>query len=419
MRGIILVLAVFVGQVIAPRNARSAEPTESFLKSLPAGVFLQSSALVAEAQTETIAQRLGAEIDRLTNSKLRVQGRAIQVNAITARTETDAKHIHTVIGRNKPDPFCFRRGKLVIEYVGRGVDEALALKTSFELGLIEKPDRIAYRISAKLAAAETVDYMACNPLFQQFIRLDQGDDSAKLEIGKLSKQFAFADTVRLRNPAYYSSKVEHQFSKRPTGESKENAQVSYKFSDLPNRLGIPYIDVAIQVIADKDGLYEDPSEPRESLTASTKRWPANNEDLRALAGRITQGKTTNEDKVQAILEWLKPGAHIRYRGQTGSRWGTEHVFKQGYGHCWDFSDCFVTLARAAGVPSRQVAGWLYGSSGHVWAEYFREGVGWQQVDPTGGGELRCGIYHIPYFSTEDGEMPVVYLGMPTIERVTN
>lgn len=71
--------------------------------------------------------------------------------------------------------------------------------------------------------------------------------------------------------------------------------------------------------------------------------------------------------------------------------------------------------RAAGVPSRQVAGWLYGSSGHVWAEYHEKGKGWRQVDATGGGLLPCGIYHIPYFTTEDGEMPILYVSMPKIE----
>ena len=91
------------------------------------------------------------------------------------------------------------------------------------------------------------------------------------------------------------------------------------------------------------------------------------------------------------------------------------MFEQKFGHCWDFADCFVTLCRAADVPSRQVAGWLYGSSGHVWAEFYREGKGWQQVDPTGGGLLRCGIYHIPYFTSEDGEMPILYVSMPRIE----
>jgi transglutaminase-like putative cysteine protease len=136
-----------------------------------------------------------------------------------------------------------------------------------------------------------------------------------------------------------------------------------------------------------------------------------------LAHRITRGKSTREQKAHAILAWLAPGKNIRYSGNTGSRWGTLKVLHQKSGHCWDFSDCFVTLCRAVGVPARQVGGWLYGSSGHIWAEYFTDEDRWQQVDPTGGGLVACGIYHIPYFTSEDGEMPIVYLAMPTIEVI--
>ena len=85
-------------------------------------------------------------------------------------------------------------------------------------------------------------------------------------------------------------------------------------------------------------------------------------------------------------------------------------------HSW-LSRFAVTLARAAGVPTRQVGGWLYGASGHIWAEVLVEGTGWQQVDPTGGGELTCGTSYIPYFVTEDGHMPILYAQMPTIELV--
>jgi hypothetical protein len=52
----------------------------------------------------------------------------------------------------------------------------------------------------------------------------------------------------------------------------------------------------------------------------------------------------------------------------------------------------------------------------VWAEYYDEKKGgWQQVDSTGAGQLRCDIYHIPYFTTEDGEMPILYVSLPKIE----
>lgn len=157
--------------------------------------------------------------------------------------------------------------------------------------------------------------------------------------------------------------------------------------------------------------------PPATLTAATPYWPASDPKVVALARRITEGKSNNDDRAAAILEWLTPGRNSKHSGQTGSRWGAAKVLDQKFGRCWDFSDCFITLARAAGVPCRQVAGWLYGIEGHVWAEYYREGKGWQQVDPTGGGKVRCGLYHIPYFATENGEMPVVYLAMPKIECI--
>jgi transglutaminase-like putative cysteine protease len=136
-----------------------------------------------------------------------------------------------------------------------------------------------------------------------------------------------------------------------------------------------------------------------------------------LAEQITRGESGNDGKAAAILRWLAPGKNLTYSGEMGTRWGVAKVLEQKFGRCWDFSDCFVTLCRAVGVPCRQVAGWLYASSGHVWAEYYREGKGWQQVDPTGGGELPCGIYHIAYFTSDDGEMPVVYLSMPKVEGI--
>jgi transglutaminase-like putative cysteine protease len=190
---------------------------------------------------------------------------------------------------------------------------------------------------------------------------------------------------------------------------------AYSFEELPERHGVPFVAATLNIVVDETGLCADPDPPGADLTAATSFWPADDPDLIALARRITDGAATRDEKVDALLEWLAPGENLRYSGETGSRWGTARVFEQGYGHCWDFSDAFVTLARAAGVPCRQVAGWLYGSSGHVWAEYYREGKGWQAVDPTGGGRLRCGIYHIPTFTSEDGAMPIVYLSMPRIE----
>jgi len=412
----ILPIAFVLAPLTLTSIAQSAEPTEPFLRELPPGLFLKSSTDIPAEQSRAIGEKLAGKIERLTHSILQVHGRPIQVNAITAADESNAKAIHAAISKIKSYPFCMRKDRVVIEYVGKDIDVALATKTSYELGLLEKPDRVRYRVTAELATVEKADYMACNPLFNHFLvlRNDPKEDVIR-QIVELSRKFKFGQSLVLRNPNLGHESATYRFQPPATAADETGATVSYSFAQLPNRQGVPYVTATMEITLDSTGLRETAAAPAKELTAATPFWPADDPQVKALAQRITHGKTTNEAKAMAILEWLAPGKNFKYSGQTGSRWGTAKVLEQKFGYCWDFADCFVTLCRAADVPSRQVAGWLYGSSGHVWAEFYREGKGWQQVDPTGGGALRCGIYHIPYFTSEDGEMPILYVSMPRIE----
>lgn len=67
--------------------------------------------------------------------------------------------------------------------------------------------------------------------------------------------------------------------------------------------------------------------------------------------------------------------------------------------CTEFTDLFITLARAAGIPSREVEGYAFtqnerlkplslalsqGDVLHAWPEYWDNNLGWVQVDPTWG-----------------------------------
>ena len=66
----------------------------------------------------------------------------------------------------------------------------------------------------------------------------------------------------------------------------------------------------------------------------------------------------------------------------------------------------------------ELTGRFFPQLGFTWRyPWVQMNEGWQQVDPSGGPMLPCGIYHIPYFATETGEMPIVYLSMPQIEIV--
>jgi len=415
LRTIVSLLIVGIGVAI---SATAAEPLDSCFKSLPAGCFVRNSVDLPKDQVAAIGNKLGAAITRISNTFLTVQGQAIQVNILEGNTETDAVALHKTIAGMKSDPaFCLRIGNRVVEYVGN--NHALATKTSYELGFVARPGQVRYRVIANVATVDRADYMAFNELFNLFLaaRPSDGNQGVPPQIAALSKRFQFGNSITLRAPGT-PARADYSFNPTPGDTPKTNAfdTVTCSFARLHISFGVPYVTLTAALTVDDTGFTPTTRKAEKSLLMTTAWWPASDPQVTALANQITSRATSQEAKVEAVLTWLTPGTNIRFGGPvTGSRWGVKKVLQQKYGHCWDFADCFVTLCRASGVPCRQVAGWLYGTSGHVWAEVLIDGKGWQQVDATGGGILKCGIYHIPYFTTEDGEMPVLYVSMPKID----
>lgn len=417
VRNCCLLLVCFLSVLAGSARLLADEP---LLQNLPAGLFVASSTEVPASQTRAIGDKLGGKITRLTNSVVRVHGRAIQVNVIIAADTDNAASIYASLTKIKSPSFLVLKDDVVVEYVGNGIDDALATKTTYELGLRAKPSQVTYQVLADIATVETADYGVCNRLFSEFIALDNRDGSAMGRIKELAERFTFGNKLSLRNAILSNPYSEYLFKPAATndGFQASDPSVVFQFDRLPTKAGVPFVKVQMTITVSEDSFSAVPGLPPGDLVTANKFWPADNAVFKRLAAQITAGRETDALKAKAILEWLTPGKNIKYSGETGSRWGTEKVLAQKFGHCWDFSDCFITLARAANVPARQVAGWFYGSSGHVWAEYYdRESKGWVQVDPTGGSVLDCGIYHIPYFTSEDGEMPIVYVGMPSIKVV--
>ena len=398
-------------------SAIGSEVADPCFKDLPVGCSIARSTIVSKQQADAIGKKLGVPLIKLSNTWLHVQGKSVQVNILETRTGEQAEQLHKKIAAMKTDPaFCLRRGSKVIEFCN--AEASTAIKTAYELGLSEKPAQIRYRIIAYLATIDRSHDMASNELFNVLLRTNIRDPSDKSlrAIRALTKNFEFGDQLLLRE--VLAGRNTYALTPKPIKTSSASkGQIAYSFEKLPTVFDIPYVTLKAEAICSRGGWTPTDRKADKLLLAATAYWPVDDLQIRKLAGKITAGKRTQQEKVQAILEWLQPGRHIRSAGPTGSRWGVKQVLKQKYGHCWDFADCFVTLARAAGIPSRQVGGWLYGSSGHIWAEVLIDGEAWQQVDATGGGKLNCGIYHIPYFTTETGEMPILYLAMPKIEIV--
>lgn len=129
---------------------------------------------------------------------------------------------------------------------------------------------------------------------------------------------------------------------------------------------------------------------------------------RALAAQITAGLDNNYDKAKAIERWLE--TKLTYTLELAEPGKTEPIdfflFKRKKGHCEYFASAFVVLARIAGIPARQVNGFLGGEwneykgyvavragDAHSWAEVYFPGKGWVTFDATPaaeGGELGRG-----------------------------
>jgi hypothetical protein len=97
-------------------------------------------------------------------------------------------------------------------------------------------------------------------------------------------------------------------------------------------------------------------------------------------------KTNNAlTTARRIQQWV--AGSLQYAGFSGVERGALFAFEQRRGDCTEFSDLFVALARAAGIPARQVGGYvatdnltLNPADFHDWAE-FRHGSIWEIADP--------------------------------------
>ncbi len=121
---------------------------------------------------------------------------------------------------------------------------------------------------------------------------------------------------------------------------------------------------------------------------------------RALAVEITAGATTDYERANRIRDWLV--ANLDYSTDMEDPGRQEPIdfflFTRRAGHCEYFASAFSVLARAAGVPTRNVNGFLGGEwneydgyiavragDAHAWNEVYFAGQGWVTYDATPPG----------------------------------
>lgn len=400
--------------VSEPRDCRGADAQP--FPTLPPEWRIQQTITVPSANLPAFGKKFGVKVTAISNTILDADGQRLQVNTVECASEGDAAKVAAAIRATNPNPACCLQLRTrVVEFLCR--DMRLVLQAPYALGL--RPRSAAYRISFTVAAVEKCDYMQTTPLFNAFLNLQAHPDSpaARDAVERNARGFTFGNALALRALGGDGQPITYAFSAMPESTTPFAAGdgARYAFRKLPADQGVPYVKVSTRLIARAFTVTPTTRTPDAALLDATRYWPSDDPEMIALARRITAGRNTTEEKAWAILDWLQPGKQLEYGGaEVGSRYGVVQTLKQGYGHCWDFSDLFITLCRAAGVPCRQVGGWLVGQSGHIWAEVLLPEQGWLQVDPTAGSP--CSTDYLAYFTSESGEMPIVYLAMPVIEE---
>jgi transglutaminase-like putative cysteine protease len=108
-----------------------------------------------------------------------------------------------------------------------------------------------------------------------------------------------------------------------------------------------------------------------------------------LAEKITAGKNTNRDKAFAIYDWTVENM-FRDPNTKGCGLGeVDTLIRTLGGKCGDIHSVYGALARATGVPARELFGIRLpsGKEGemtkaqHCWVEWYSPGYGWVVVDP--------------------------------------
>lgn len=129
----------------------------------------------------------------------------------------------------------------------------------------------------------------------------------------------------------------------------------------------------------------------ENYLEPQKFWPLSDPQIQSLLDKVTTPRS--------IYEYVISTLHYDYnRINNSSRLGAiEALNNPQNALCTEFTDLFVTLARAKGIPAREIQGFAYSSDQkikplnlnndilHAWPEYYDIGQNsWKAIDPTWG-----------------------------------
>lgn len=139
---------------------------------------------------------------------------------------------------------------------------------------------------------------------------------------------------------------------------------------------------------------------RKEYTKSQKYWEKDNPQITAKLNEILASNPPEDEagKVrliyQFVVDYLKYDPERLLKDNIERLGASAALNNPNSAVCMEFTDLFIALSRAAGIPARELNGYAYSANAksrplsltkdilHSWPEYFDERRGWVMVDPT-------------------------------------
>lgn len=127
--------------------------------------------------------------------------------------------------------------------------------------------------------------------------------------------------------------------------------------------------------------------------SGTKYWPVEDQEIKTIAQSLGNNPLAIYEFVVKTLsyDYSRVTSSVERLGAKGALASPNNAI------CMEFTDLFVTLARAVGIPAREVNGFAYTDNPqiqplslvadvlHSWPEYWDQSLGvWKPIDPTWG-----------------------------------
>ena len=150
-------------------------------------------------------------------------------------------------------------------------------------------------------------------------------------------------------------------------------------------------------------MHEIPESFKKAYTKADTYWEVDNPKIKEIGLELFDAKKTVAENAREAYKYVVENLEYNYevtQEDTIQRNGALKALTQGgTWACMEFTDLFIALTRAMGIPARELNGFAFsagesitpvavdfnnGDILHAWAEFYDPNFGWVQVDPTWG-----------------------------------